>query len=173
MNMGFVGGAIAETMTTTSSYVFDVELDSVDGLLLGQHVYIELMQETAMTEGLWIPENFLVNFETDEETFELSATVFAENASGKLEERSVALGMYDGMTGCYEILSGVSAEDYIADPFDPGCVAGASVMRREPEDLTGTGTEMPADTIQEDVVVEDGTAQDEMAVDAAEIVTEE
>jgi len=173
MNMGFVGGAIAETMTTTSSYVFDVELDSVDGLLLGQHVYIELMQETAMTEGLWIPENFLVNFETDEETFELSATVFAENASGKLEERSVALGMYDGMTGCYEILSGVSAEDYIADPFDPGCVAGASVMRREPEDFTGTGTEMPADTIQEDVVVEDGTAQDEMAVDAAEIVTEE
>lgn len=175
MNMGFVGGAIAETMTTTSSYVFDVELDSVDGLLLGQHVYIELMQETAMTEGLWIPENFLVNFETDEETFELSATVFAENASGKLEERSVALGMYDGMTGCYEILSGVSAEDYIADPFDPGCVAGASVMRREPEDFTGTGTEMPAegDTVQKDVVVEDGTAQDEMAVDAAEIVTEE
>ncbi|MBO5253169.1 MAG: biotin/lipoyl-binding protein [Clostridia bacterium] len=175
MNMGFVGGAIAETMTTTSSYVFDVELDSVDGLLLGQHVYIELMQETAMTEGLWIPENFLVNFETDEETFELSATVFAENGSGKLEERSVALGMYDGMTGCYEILSGVSAEDYIADPFDPGCVAGASVMRREPEDFTGTGTEMPAegDTVQEDVVVEDGTAQDEMAVDAAEIVTEE
>lgn len=175
MNMGFVGGAVAETMTTTSSYVFDVELDSVDGLLLGQHVYIELMQETAMTEGLWIPENFLVNFETDEETFELSATVFAENASGKLEERSVALGMYDGMTGCYEILSGVSAEDYIADPFDPGCVAGASVMRREPEDFTGTGTEMPAegDTVQKDVVVEDGTAQDEMAVDAAEIVTEE
>ncbi len=175
MNMGFMGGAIAETMTTTSSYVFDVELDSVDGLLLGQHVYIELMQEMTMTEGLWIPENFLINFETDEETFEMGAAVFAEGANGKLEERRVTLGMYDGMTGCYEILSGVSAEDYIADPYDPGCEAGASVMRREPEDFTGA--EMPAegDVPQDDAVVEDGTAADEMAVDAAtaEIVTEE
>ena len=33
---------VMDTMTLSSSYVFDVELDDVEGLLLGQHVYIEL-----------------------------------------------------------------------------------------------------------------------------------
>lgn len=175
MDMGFQN-AVTESMTTSSSYVFDVELDSVEGLLVGQHVYIEQVQDTVMLEGLWIPESFFVTVDTNEETMETSAVLFAEGANGKLEERTVQLGAYDWMTGSYEVLSGVSSEDYVADPADPGCAAGAAVIRREPEDFTGA--EMPAEdgAAAEGVTVEDGTAADDMAVDSAEsleIVTEE
>ena len=135
---------VMDTMTLSSSYVFDVELDNVEGLLLGQHVYIELYMEQMPMEGIWIPESFLMDLAMNEETFEMTAAVWAENAGGKLERRAVTLGMYDGMTGCYEILSGITAEDYLADPANPGSTAGASVSRREPEDFTAGETQAEA-----------------------------
>ena len=130
------GYAVMDTMTTSSSYVFYVEPDSVDGLLLGQHVYMEVAMDTAAMPGLWIPESFLADMVMDEETFQYTATVFADN-NGRLEQRAVTLGMFDGMTGCWEILSGITAEDYLASPSDPACVAGAATQRREPTDFTG------------------------------------
>jgi len=144
---------VMDTMTLSSSYVFDVELDNVEGLLLGQHVYIELYMEQMPMEGVWIPESFLMDLAMNEETFEMTAAVWAENAGGKLERRAVTLGMYDGMTGCYEILSGITAEDYLADPANPGSTAGASVSRREPEDFTAGETQaeaQPEETLGEE-----------------------
>lgn len=144
---------VMDTMTLSSSYVFDVELDNVEGLLLGQHVYIELYMEQMPMEGIWIPESFLMDLAMNEETFEMTAAVWAENAGGKLERRAVTLGMYDGMTGCYEILSGITAEDYLADPANPGSTAGASVSRREPEDFTAGETQaeaQPEETLGEE-----------------------
>lgn len=152
---------VMDTMTLSSSYVFDVELDSVDGLLLGQHVFIELYIEEIPMEGIWIPESFITDMTMNEETFEMTGMVWAENASGKLEQRSVVLGMYDGMTGCYEILSGITAEDYLADPMNPGCTAGASVSRREIADFDGGVTEpefefeVPEQTIIADTLLEE------------------
>lgn len=145
-----------DTMTLSSSYVFDVELDSVDGLLLGQHVFIELYIEEIPMEGIWIPESFITDMTMNEETFEMTGMVWAENASGKLEQRSVVLGMYDDMTGCYEIISGITAEDYLADPMNPGCTAGAAVSRREPADF-GAGEEEPEYdfTVPEQTVIAD------------------
>jgi len=127
---------VVDTMTLSSSYVFDVELDNVDGLLLGQHVYVELYIEAAPMEGLWIPESFITDMVMDEETLEMKGSVWAEN-NGELEQKAVTLGMYDYMTGCYEITSGITAEDYLADPANPGCAAGAAVSRREPKDFGG------------------------------------
>ena len=129
------GYAVMDTMTTSSSYVFYVEPDSVDGLLLGQHVYMEVGTDVAMP-GLWIPESFFADLVMNEETFEYTATVWADK-NGRLEQRTVTLGGFDGMTGCWEILSGITAEDYLADPFDPACAAGAATQRREPTDFTG------------------------------------
>ena len=138
-----------------------------------------------MLEGLWIPESFLAAAETNEETMETSALIFVEGANGKLESRSIQLGMYDWMTGCYEVLSGVSPEDYVANPQDPGCTDGAAVMRREPEDFAGAevpvedGTAADDNAVTEDagMMVEDGTAADENTVaegaETLEIVTEE
>ncbi len=127
-------GGYSDGMTTSSSYVFYVDLDSTEGLLLGQHLYIELLPEEK--EGLWIPESFLFDISMDEETFEMLAMVWVEGSGGKLEARQVSLGMYD-VSGCYEILSGLSAEDYLADPADPLCAEGASVSRREQSDFSG------------------------------------
>ena len=112
-------GAV-DPMTSTSNYVFFVELDSVEGLLLGQHVYVELAPAEEKS-GLWIPESFFMNMGFDENSGNMSATVWAEGSGGKLEERAVTLGAYDGMSFSYEVLSGLAAEDYVADPADPGC----------------------------------------------------
>lgn len=127
-------GGYSDGMTTSSNYVFFADLDSTEGLLLGQHVYVELLPEEK--EGLWIPESFLFDITMDEETFEMVASVWVMGSSGKLETRAVSLGMYDA-SGCYEILSGISGEDYLADPADPGCVEGAAASRREASDFSG------------------------------------
>lgn len=160
-----------DTMTLASSYVFDVEMDSVEGLLLGQHVYIELFVEQMPMEGLWIPESFLTDLVMNEETFEMTAKVFAENSRGKLEQRTVTLGMYDGMTGCYEVLSGITAEDYLADPANPGCTAGAETMRREVEDFAGDQPSQEGDAPaeedvadQESIPMEEGEGQYDIAL---------
>jgi HlyD family secretion protein len=99
-------------MTTASKYPFYVVLDDTDGLLLGQHVYIEPdygQEETG--SGLMLPA-YYINGGAD------NAWVWAANAKGKLEKRSVTLGAYDSDLDEYEILSGLTAEDYIAFPED-------------------------------------------------------
>lgn len=127
---------IMDTMTTSSSYVFYADLDSTEGLLLGQHVYVELAGGQNL-EGLWIPEMFLTDMLFNEETGEMEAAVWVEGSNGKLEKRGVTLGMYDGQIFCYEILSGLAPEDFVADPADPGCSAGAAVSRRASSDFNG------------------------------------
>jgi HlyD family secretion protein len=101
----------SDDMTTASKYPFYVVLDDTDGLLLGQHVYIEPDYGQEQTSGLMLPAYF-VNDEGDD------AWVWAANAKGKLEKRSVTLGVYDSDLDEYEILSGLTAEDYIAFPED-------------------------------------------------------
>ena len=125
-----------DPMSSSSGYAFFVELDSVEGLLLGQHVYVELAP-AAEKEGLWIPEGFLASFGMDEATGEMTAEVWVEGADGKLGLRSVVLGMYDGMDFSYEIVSGLEAGDYVADPMDPDCQEGAAVSRRAESDFSG------------------------------------
>lgn len=151
-NYGYmIGGGVMDSMTTSSNYVFYVELDSVDGLLLGQHVYMEVFAEQPEMPGLWIPESFIMDMTMNEETFETTGTVWADNGNGRLEQRSVTLGMYDYMTGCYEILSGIVETDFLADPSNPNCAAGAAVSRREPKDFTGGAV---ADATEENEVQE-------------------
>ena len=137
-NYGYmIGGGVMDSMTTSSNYVFYVELDSVEGLLLGQHVYMEVFAEQPEMPGLWIPEGFIMDMAMNEETFETTGTVWVDNGNGRLEQRNVTLGMYDYMTGCYEILSGITEGDFLADPSNPNCAAGAATSRREPKDFTG------------------------------------
>lgn len=135
-NSDYWYGSSSDMMTTSSSYVFYVELDSTEGLLLGQHLYVELAP-LAPLEGLWIPEVFFTEFGFNEETGESTAKLWVAGGSGKLESRTVTLGGYDDMSCSYEILSGLSGEEFVADPMDPGCEAGASVTYRQPSDFTG------------------------------------
>ena len=135
-NSDYWYGSSGDMMTTSSSYVFYVELDSTEGLLLGQHLYVELAPPEELP-GLWIPEAFIAEYDYNEETGESTAVLWVANGSGKLESRTVTLGGYDGMSCSYEILSGLSGEEFVADPMDAGCEAGASVTYRQPSDFTG------------------------------------
>ncbi len=99
-----------DTMTQASKYYFYVTLDNYDGLMLGQHVYVKA-QQAEQKEGLWLSEYYLNDADGD-------AWVWAESADGRIERRSVELGEYDADQMTYEIVSGLSAEDYIAFPSE-------------------------------------------------------
>lgn len=102
---------------SSSEYPFYVELDSIDGLMIGQHVYIEedYGQADART-GIWLPACYIVQ-ENGE------AYVWAANAKDKIEKRTVTLGQYDEHQEIYEILDGLTLDDYIAYP-GPSVAAG-------------------------------------------------
>ena len=107
----------------SSKYPFYVELESSDGLLLGQHVYIE--------------PDYGQDAEQDADTLKLPAYyindadsapwVWAQNAKGKLEKRSLTLGDYDAEMDTYVVTDGLTADDYIAFP-DESLKAGMTCV---------------------------------------------
>lgn len=118
-------GSSPDEMTSSSKYPFYVELDSTEGLILGQHVYMELEVGEGETSGPSISSAFFC-FEEDG-----SAYVWAE-AHGKLEKRTVTLGAFNDMLGTVEILEGLTQEDYIAFPDPELCQQGAPTTREAP-----------------------------------------
>ncbi len=186
---------------SASKYPFYISLDNADGLILGQHVLIELDQgQTEEKEGLWLYASYIVmgeggngeeslamdqsmdiageslfnteadiageslfntetdiageslfNTETDiagESLFNTEtgfdalgdlggdsdiasdvdvsgadtgageAFVWADDGNGKLMKKPVVLGEYDPMMDEYQILSGLTENDYIAFPME-------------------------------------------------------
>ena len=121
----YIGGMI-DPMTSSSKYPFYVELDSSEGLLLGQHVYLELDIGEEEQSGISISSAFIAY---DDEG---NPYVWAEK-NGKLEKRTVVLGEYDFMTDAMEILEGLSEGDYIAFPDPEFCAEGVSTTHSQPE----------------------------------------
>ncbi|MBR4514421.1 MAG: efflux RND transporter periplasmic adaptor subunit [Lachnospiraceae bacterium] len=96
---------------TTTKYPFYIDIDSIDGLLLGQHVYVEPDEgQGEVKSGLWLDDMYILSDEAG------GSYVWAENAEGKIEKRVVSLGEFDDENMKYEILSGLTAKDYIAFP---------------------------------------------------------
>lgn len=118
-------GMISNEMTSSSKYPFYVELDSTDGLILGQHLYLEILTEEGQTTGPSISAAFVCYNEDG------SAYVWAENR-GKLEKRDVVLGEYNPMADTQEIAAGLTLEDYIAFPDMAVCQEGAPTTREAP-----------------------------------------
>ncbi len=108
-NMIYMGPE--DEMTSSSKYPFYVTLDHTEGLILGQHIYIEPDYGQDAESGLVLPGYFIVNADS-------SPWVWAASAKGTLEKRSVTLGAYDPDMDEYEILSGIDAGDYLAFPDD-------------------------------------------------------
>lgn len=125
-------GSSTDEMTASSKYPFYVELESTDGLLLGQHVYLELDTGDGQTSGPSIGGSFIC-FEEDG-----SAYVWAEKR-GKLEKRPVTLGDYNGMLDTFEILEGLTEEDYIAFPDGELCQEGAPTTHDQAEEPAAEG----------------------------------
>ena len=132
-------------MSTASSYPFYITLDDTEGLLLGQHVYIQVAVGADQDDLLRIPEGYIMDIAVDEATFLTVGTVWGVDMEKKtLTKVSVTLGEYDPTYGTYVVLEGITAEDYLANPTDPGAKEGAAVALRSEQEYMGQ-TE-PAET---------------------------
>ena len=129
-------GVSSDEMTTSSKYPFYIELDSVDGLILGQHVYIEMDMGDAETPSLSLSSAFIC-YEEDG-----TAYVWAEN-DDELEKRTITLGEYDMMMDTYEIIDGLTTDDYIAFPDAELYQEGVPTTHSEPVE---TETDETSDT---------------------------
>ncbi len=101
-----------ESGSGSTSYPFYVTLDSSEGLMIGQHVYMELDQgqlDEDKKDGIWLYD-YMFDMTDASHPF-----VWADK-NGKLEKREIKLGAYDEDLMAYEIVSGLALEDAIAMP---------------------------------------------------------
>ncbi len=143
---------------TATKYPFYIQLDSSEGLMLGQHLYIEFDNgQGAVKDGLWLYDGYIV-FDGN------SAFVWVEK-EGKLEKRDVELGEYDTDMMEYEILSGITTSDYIAFPEDR-LEEGMKTTHNYDDVVIPEGGALDGE-IPEDVYIDDGYIE-EIPVDDVE-----
>lgn len=97
---------------SSSKYSFYVNLDSTEGLMLGQHVTIEMDhgQENSK-DGIWLSSGF-IGYTTSGDP-----VIWAARKDGaKLEQRKVTLGLYDAELDLFEITDGITKDEYVAWP---------------------------------------------------------
>lgn len=108
-NNGYYG---EESGESASKYPFYAALENTDGLMLGQHVFIEPdYGQGEVKEGIWLDQGFIAYGDDG------SAYVWADK-DGKLEKRSVTLGETDDEDFTVQIAEGLSESDKIAYPDD-------------------------------------------------------
>ena len=121
-NDGYYDGP-SDEMTTSSRYPFYITVENPDGLIIGQHVYIEPGEAVgAWADQLILPAYFICDADSD-------PWVWAVNGSSRLEKRSVILGDYDEATEEYAVVAGLTMDDYVAFPDEtlkPGMKAEKS-----------------------------------------------
>ena len=153
-------------METATKYPFYIDLDSAEGLILGQHVYIELdVGQSQPREGLWLYESYLV-MEED------GSFVWADDGKHRLKRQKVELGEYDEELAAYEILSGLSKEDYIAFPMNALYEGVATVTDMAEVDYTSPLYQEENDNIpvdegmpEDDMLMDEGMPEDDMLMD--------
>ena len=107
------GSSGGDDTTSSSNYPFYVTLDSSEGLMLGQHVYIEMDEgQEEQKTGIWLGDYYIVDADTD------SPYVWAADSRGRLEKRAVVLGQHDDNLSEYEIADGLTEDDSIAFPAE-------------------------------------------------------
>lgn len=98
----------ADSGESASKYPFYVSLDNNKGLMLGQHVYIEVDNgQSAKKKGIWLDASFIVSDDNGNSYVWVSER-------GKLKKRKVELGKTDEETYTTKIKSGLNVDDYIA-----------------------------------------------------------
>lgn len=113
-----------DATTQSNSYPFYVNLDSSEGLMLGQHVYIEVdYGQEEKKAGIWLDESFICDVDSD-------PYVWVDNGKGKLEQRKVTLGQHDEEMFQYEIADGLTEEDLITYP-EEGLKEGMTTAKGE------------------------------------------
>jgi HlyD family secretion protein len=98
--------------TSSSNYNFYVDLETSEGLILGQHVFIEIDNgQNKHPDGVWLGSYYIVQDDS-------GAYVWAADSRDCMEKRTVTLGEFDEELNQYEIKEGLTEEDYIAFPSD-------------------------------------------------------
>ena len=86
----YFGMSSSDDTTNSSTYPFYVTLDSSEGLMLGQHVYIEMDEgQEEQKKGIWLGDYYIVDADTE------NPYVWAVDSKGRLEKRSVVLGQHE------------------------------------------------------------------------------
>lgn len=130
-NDDYDDGSSGESAT---KYTFYVDLDDPSGLMLGQHVYIQLGEDDSADETA--------------EGFALSAAYLSQDEDGgwyvwksnrkKLVKQTVTVGDYSEYDDTYMILDGLTEDDYIAFP-DEGLEEGDKTVEYDASADTETG----------------------------------
>ena len=170
-NMMYGTSAQDAAQTTSTSYPFYVELDSSQGLLLGQHVYIE--RDTGLQDrekGIWLNAAFIAD--ADKKPY-----IWVEAKNGTLEKRTVVLGTYDEEMMQYKIEKGIKSDDYVAYPQD-FLKEGMKTTHDASQATAGSSEEqmpveeMPVESLPEEGILEEGVPEEGSAEEAAPEDTE-
>ncbi len=97
-----------DSSNQSSKYYFYIDLSNSSGLFLGQHVIVELADGSGKS-GLWLYEGYIEGADTKD------PYVWADN-NGKIVKKHIKLGAYDEEIGSWEVLEGLSINDWIAFP---------------------------------------------------------
>ena len=162
------GDSMGESATKYSFYVI---LDNYDGLMLGQHLYIEMdYGQGSVGDGLWLPSYYMVMDGTEN-------YVWAEGSNGKIEKRVLTLGEYNEEMDLYEVISGIDENDYIAYPeedIEEGMetTTDYEVAMESTQDMNSEEDMLPddgMDMIDEEIYIpEDGEIIDEQIEEITE-----
>lgn len=96
---------------TTTKYPVYISIDDTSGLLIGQHVTVEMNSGDEIKQGMWLEEGYIIDADS-------SPYVWKDNGNSIIEKCSIELGEYDETLGKYEIKSGITLDDFIAYPED-------------------------------------------------------
>lgn len=174
-NNNYYGGG--DDTAQSSKYPFYVTLNDSEGLLLGQHVFIEPdygQDAQADANTIHLPAWYIVNVDS-------SPFVWAQDSRGKLEKRSVTLGAYDELMDTYVVEKGLTPDDYIAFP-DESLAPGMTCVTYDEGNFGGgdmAGFDegmMDGGMIAEgDMATADGAfyGEGEVPMDGAEVMPEE
>ena len=96
-----------DEQTTSSKYAFYVSIDSLDGLMIGQHVFMyQSTSEFDDENEIRLDSSFINDADT-------APWIWAENEEQLLEKRNVTVADYDEGSDTYLVTDGLSGEDYI------------------------------------------------------------
>lgn len=111
-------------MSTSTKYYVYINIENADGLMLGQHLYVEMDNgANGKEKGIWLNRGYVVE---DGDT----AYIWCVNKRDKLEKRKVTLGKYREETDEILVKKGLKATDYIAFPSED-LREGMSVAKEE------------------------------------------
>lgn len=136
----YAGGG--DTSNQSSKYAFYVSLPEHEGLMIGQHVYIE--QDMGQTESASAEIKLAASFIND---VDQNPWVWAEDSKGLLEKRSITTGNYDSADDTWVVTGGIKADDFIAYPDDSYTVGMPCTEEKETPEADSSAAYMEGDVM--------------------------